>query len=161
LPSSNYGFALMLGVLYHLRNPFLVLEALARHARHLFVSTRIAAWSPDRKIHYASLPLAYLVDDDELNHDDTNFWIFTEEGFKRVVRSAGWEVLHYTTVGPPESDPISPAGDARGYILARSRLAAPPCGFRMLRGWHQMEYDTWRWTERCFAAQLDLTVPLQ
>jgi 2-polyprenyl-3-methyl-5-hydroxy-6-metoxy-1,4-benzoquinol methylase len=37
-PSRSYGFAVMLGVLYHLKNPFLALEALARSSRYAFFS---------------------------------------------------------------------------------------------------------------------------
>jgi 2-polyprenyl-3-methyl-5-hydroxy-6-metoxy-1,4-benzoquinol methylase len=79
LPSSNYGFTVMLGVLYHLKNPFLVLEALAQASRYIFLSTRIASLSPDGKTNFGALPVAYLVEDDELNDDNSNFWIFSEK----------------------------------------------------------------------------------
>jgi 2-polyprenyl-3-methyl-5-hydroxy-6-metoxy-1,4-benzoquinol methylase len=162
LPRSNYGFTVMLGVLYHLKNPFLVLEALARASRYIFLSTRIASLSPDRKTNFGALPIAYLVEEGELNHDNSNFWIFSEPALQRVVRRSGWDVLHYTTTGPAAaSDPVTSAGDARAFILAKSRLAAPACGFRLGRGWHQLEYDTWRWTERAFSMQVDSYAPLQ
>ena len=158
-PGDNYGFALMLGVLYHLKNPFLVLEALARRARYAFFSTRIAQRGPDRKTDYGQFPVAYLVEEDELNEDDTNFWIFTDVGFRRVVRRAGWDVLRYVAVGPVDtSDPISPQGDARAYILAKSRLAAV---YRLLDGWHQMEADDWRWTARRFSVEMDHELALE
>lgn len=160
LPSAKYGLAIMLGVLYHLKNPFLALEAIARHSRHIFLSTRIAALSPDHRTRLGGLPVAYLVDEQELNADDTNFWIFTQAGFERLVRRAGWQVTHSAVRGPAESaDPLSPAGDARGFILARSRLVAPPCPFRLLYGWHEIEQGSWRWTERRFGAALDLAEP--
>src|SRR5215472_13316850 len=63
LPASNYGLTIMLGVLYHLKNPFLVLETLARASRYIFLSTRIASLTPDRKFDFGKLPMAYLVDD--------------------------------------------------------------------------------------------------
>jgi len=156
LPSSTYGFTLMLGVLYHLKNPFLVLEALARASRYIFLSTRIAALGPDRKTDFSALPLAYLVEEDELNNDETNFWIFSEKALKRVVRRAGWDVLHYATLGPAATaDPVSTEGDARAYILAKSRLAGPPRGFRLRQGWHPLEDNAWRWSERIFSMELD------
>jgi hypothetical protein len=162
LPSSNYGLTVMLGVLYHLKNPFLVLEALARASRYIFLSTRIASLSPDRKTNLSALPVAYLVEEDELNHDNSNFWIFTEKALRRVIRRTGWDVMEYTTIGPAAaSDPVTSAGDARAFILAKSRLAAPRCGFRPLRGWHQLEHKTWRWTERIFSLELDTSAPLQ
>jgi 2-polyprenyl-3-methyl-5-hydroxy-6-metoxy-1,4-benzoquinol methylase len=161
LPSSNYGFTVMLGVLYHLKNPFLVLEALARASRYIFLSTRIASLSPDRKTNFGALPVAYLVEEDELNHDNSNFWIFSEKALQRVVRRSGWDLVHYTTVGPAASDPVTDAGDTRAFILARSRRAAPPCDFRLLRGWHHLEYDSWRWTERAFSMEVKSYAPLQ
>jgi len=162
LPGSNYGFTVMLGVLYHLKNPFLVLEALARSSRYIFLSTRIASLSPDRKTNFGALPIAYLVEEDELNNDNSNFWIFSENALRRVVKRSGWEVLHYTTIGPASAaDPVTPAGDARAFILAKSRLAAPPCDFRLLRGWHHLEYDAWRWTERAFSMEVTAYAPLR
>ena len=161
LPSSGYGFTVMLGVLYHLKNPFLVLEALARASRYIFLSTRIASLSPDRKTSFGALPVAYLVEEDELNHDESNFWIFSEKALQRVMRRSGWDVLHYTTVGPAASDPVTQEGDARAFILARSRLAAPPSSFQLLRGWHQLEYDAWRWTERAFSMEVISYAPLR
>jgi tRNA (mo5U34)-methyltransferase len=158
LPGSHYGLAIMLGVLYHLKNPFLVLETLARHSRHILLSTRVASLTPDRKLNYGALPMAYLVDEDELNHDPTNFWIFSEEGLKRIVRRSGWNILSYTTSGPPASsaDPVSPAGDVRAYILAESRLADLTTDFRLERGWHHLEHNVWRWTESRFSTLVDI-----
>ena len=162
LPGSNYGFTVMLGVLYHLKNPFLVLEALARASRHIFLSTRIASLSPDRKTNFGSLPIAYLVEEDELNNDNSNFWIFSENALKRVVRRSGWDVLHYSTIGPANAaDPVTPAGDARAFILARSMLAAPVSTFRLVRGWHELEHKAWRWTDRAFSMEVDSAMPLQ
>lgn len=156
LPSFTYGFTVMLGVLYHLKNPFLVLEALARASRYIFLSTRIASVSPDGKTSFGALPLAYLVDERELNNDESNFWIFSEKALERVLRRSGWDVMHYSAVGPvATADPVTPEGDARAFLLAKSRLAAPPCDFRLLQGWHRMELDSWRWTERRFVLEVD------
>jgi tRNA (mo5U34)-methyltransferase len=156
LPSSGYGFTLMLGVLYHLKNPFLVLEALSRASRYIFLSTRIASRSPDGKISFRDLPLAYLLEEDELNADETNFWIFSENALRRVVRRAGWDVLNYTTRGPVDkADPVTTDGDARAFMLAKSRKAGPSRGFRLLHGWHHLEDNSWRWTERIFSIEMD------
>lgn len=155
-PGAHYGLTVMLGVLYHLKNPFLVLEALARCSDHIYLSTRIAQLAPDRKTSYGGNPVAYLVEADELNADYTNYWIFTEEGLKRIVRRAGWDITHYTATGNvATSDPVTPQGDCRAYILARSRVSGRPEGFRLLGGWHHLENETWRWTARRFAVELD------
>jgi 2-polyprenyl-3-methyl-5-hydroxy-6-metoxy-1,4-benzoquinol methylase len=162
LPSSNYGLTVMLGVLYHLKNPFLVLEALAQASRYIFLSTRVASLSPDRKTNFGALPIAYLVEEDELNNDNSNFWIFSETALRRVVRRSGWDVMQYSTIGPATSaDPVTAGGDARAFILAKSRAASPPCDFRLLRGWHQLEHKTWRWTERAFSLDVESYAPLQ
>jgi len=156
LPSITYGFTVMLGVLYHLKNPFLVLEALARSSRYIFLSTRIASVSPDGQTNFGALPLAYLVDERELNNDETNFWIFSEKSLERIMRRSGWEVMHYSTAGPVDTaDPVTTGGDARAFVLAKSRVAAPPCDFRLLQGWHRLELDSWRWTERHFVMEVD------
>ena len=162
LPASDYGLTIMLGVLYHLKNPFLVLETLARSSRHIFLSTRIASRTPDRKFDFASLPMAYLVDDNELNDDSTNFWIFSETALKRLVRRSGWDVRNYVTFGasPTRSDPVTDKGDVRAYILAESRLAALSKGFSLDLGWHELEHNSWRWTDRRFTALVDLAAPL-
>ena len=154
LPASNYGLAIMLGVLYHLKNPYLVLETLARGSRHLYMSTRIASLTPDHKLNFGASPMAYLVDDRELNDDPTNFWIFSEVALERVLRRSGWRVLKSFTRGSAvAADPLSPEGDARIYILAES-VAARDTGLRLERGWHELEYGASRWTERRFSVSL-------
>jgi SAM-dependent methyltransferase len=162
LPGSNYGLAIMLGVLYHLKNPYLALETLARNSRHLYLSTRIASLTPDRTLNFGALPMAYLVDDRELNNDPTNFWIFSEAGLKRIVRRSGWNILKYSTLGRSAStaDPVTSQGDVRAYLLAESRLAGPAQAFHLERGWHELEHGAARWTERRFSARLDIPATL-
>jgi len=161
LLGSNYGLAIMLGVLYHLKNPYLALETLARNSRHLYLSTRIASLTPDRALNFGALPMAYLVDDRELNDDPTNFWIFSEAGLKRIVRRSGWNILKYTTLGGSAStaDPVTSQGDVRALLLAESRFANPS-GVVLERGWHELEHGTARWTERRFSARLDIPATL-
>ncbi len=159
-PSSHYGLTIMLGVLYHLKNPYLALEALARCSDHIYLSTRIAQLAPDRKTNYSGNPVAYLVDDKELNDDYTNYWIFTEEGLKRIVRRAGWEITHYSASGNvAKSDPVTEKGDSRAYIVAKSRLTGRADGYRLLEGWHHLENGRWRWTERKFAIEVHCETP--
>lgn len=45
------------------------------------------------------MPLAYLVEEDELNNDETNFCIFSEKALQRVLKRTGWDVIHYITFG--------------------------------------------------------------
>ncbi len=158
LPGSNYGLVFMLGVLYHLKNPYLALETLARHARYLYMSTRIAAVTPDHKLNFSGYPMAYLVEERELNDDPTNFWIFSEQALERVLRRSGWNALkHFTTGAPANSaDPVSTKGDARAFFLAESRLSGAAPGVRLERGWHELEYGASRWTAGQFSVSLDI-----
>ncbi len=42
LPRKRYGLVLLLGILYHLKNPFYVLERLSHHGAYGLLSTRVA-----------------------------------------------------------------------------------------------------------------------
>jgi tRNA (mo5U34)-methyltransferase len=122
LPRQEYGLVFLLGILYHLKNPFYVLEALARQARHCFVSTRVARLAGAERRPVGDLPMAYLVGPAELNDDATNFWIFTPPGLERVVERAGWEILSTLNAGETTSSvPDSLEGDERMFMLLRSR----------------------------------------
>ena len=123
LPAEHYGAVFFLGLLYHLKNPFYVLETLARHADVCFVSTRVAQVTPDGTP-IKEQPVAYLLHATEANNDPTNYWIFSETGLRRLFDRTGWEVLDFTTVGCQEgSDPRSQDRDERAFALLRSRQA--------------------------------------
>ena len=70
LPGGNYGLAISLGVLYHLKNPYLALETLARQARYCILSTRVADVTKSGVA--MNEALAYLLDHRETNNDPTN-----------------------------------------------------------------------------------------
>ena len=122
LPDERYSLAVFLGILYHLKNPYYALEALSSRAEWCLLSTRVARVTPDGACILRGQPLAYLVGEDELNHDSTNFWIFSEFGLRRLLERTGWDVLDLITVGNQEdSDPARPDKDERAFCLARSR----------------------------------------
>lgn len=124
LPRPRYGLAVFLGILYHLQNPFYALKTLARHSRHALISTRIARGTTDHKVDFDAVPVAYLVHPTECNNDATNYWIFSDAGLKRVLERTGWEILDYARLGNTRSsDPATPEGDERAFLLARSRVA--------------------------------------
>ena len=118
--NDHHGLALFLGTLYHLRNPFSVLDVLAAHSRYCFLSTRVARWSPDRRLRLDDAPVAYLLDFDELNGDSTNYWVFSPPGLLRLVERTGWKVCASANSGSSDSDPSSPMGDERAFLLLRS-----------------------------------------
>ncbi|WP_258344087.1 class I SAM-dependent methyltransferase [Saccharopolyspora gregorii] len=120
LPAQHYGAVFFLGLLYHLKNPFYVLEALAQRAELCFLSTRVARQAPDGTP-LREQPVAYLLDPAEANDDATNFWIFSEAGLKRLFARTGWEVVEFTTVGCADgSEPARADRDERAFALLRS-----------------------------------------
>src|SRR5712691_8969924 len=76
LRGRTFGLALCLGVLYHLKNPFALLETLAHHTRHCLLSTRIAQVTL-RGTPIAEEPIAYLLNPLEANNDASNYWVFS------------------------------------------------------------------------------------
>ena len=123
--AGRYGVALFLGTLYHLKNPFYALENLARYARFCFLSTRVARLAADRQTRLDGLPLAYLLNPKECNGDATNYFIFSPAGLTLLVKRAGWAVRACASLGPSESDPVSPEGDERMFLLLESAFPMP------------------------------------
>jgi hypothetical protein len=155
LPRRTYGLALFLGTLYHLKNPFLVLETLAEHCAYCILSTRIAQMAGPGRVRIQDEPVAYLFDPREANDDPTNFWIFSETGLMRLIERSGFTVIAHRTTGCLEgSNPVEPAADERISVLARSRIRFPDLHVKLLHGWHAVEADGWRWTEKDFALQV-------
>lgn len=155
LPEGPHDIVFFLGILYHLKNPYYALDLLSHHARFCFLSTRVARFTPGG-MEMRNTPLAYLVDSDELNLDATNFWIFSEAGLKRLLRRTGWEICNYGTTGDTlNSNPHAAEHDERAFCLLRSRhLTDPGLTASLLDGWHGLEEGKWRWTARCFSAEL-------
>jgi hypothetical protein len=129
LAGQNYDVVFFLGTLYHLKNPFYVLESLARITKYCFVSTRIAKQTCDGQS-LTRYPLAYLLGPRECNNDATNFWIFSDHGLKRLIDRTGWNRLSYVTIGDTaNSTPADPERDERAFCLLEKRpplLSADP-----------------------------------
>jgi tRNA (mo5U34)-methyltransferase len=124
LPDTQCDLIFFLGILYHLKNPFLVMESLSKVTRYLLVSTRIARFAPGGEA-IKHLPVAYLLHPAEANNDSTNYWIFSETGLNRLFDRAGWDVLISHTVGDTKaSDPARNDHDERCFALLVSRRAA-------------------------------------
>jgi len=159
-PRERYGLTFCLGLLYHLRNPYYLLDNLAKVTRYCLLSTRVAQVTPDRRTRLRDAPVAYLVDEEETNGDNTNFWIFSEAGLRRILKRTGWWVLDYTTTGcAVDSDPATPEGDERVFCLLRSPAVDRDWTVALLEGWHQMEDGHFRWTARRFSVRLTMARP--
>jgi len=118
---GRYNLALVLGLLYHLKNPFYVLEHMARHARYCFLSARVARFTPDHTVCFDGQPLAYLLDAAETNEDKTNYWIFSPLALDRLISRCGWSVMASLHLGSPSSDPVHRGRDERMFLLIKSK----------------------------------------
>jgi tRNA (mo5U34)-methyltransferase len=129
LPRERYDLVCLLGILYHLKNPYFVLEQLARRTRYCVLSTRVARQTADGRVRLDGAPLAYLLAPDECNNDATNFWIFSMPGLLRLVDRCGWNVVAQRTVGDTRrSNPSANDHDERAFLLLESRHAMPVSG---------------------------------
>lgn len=121
LPREHYGLVLLLGILYHLKNPYYVLEQLARRSRYCLISTRIARYAKQGATELRGIPVAYLLGPDECNNDATNFWIFTAEGLERLVTRCGFRIVASRSVGDlARSNPSDAEHDERMFMLLES-----------------------------------------
>ena len=159
LPKNRYGAIFFLGALYHVKNPFHVMETLARHTEYCFLSTRVANTLPGGA-RIDSEPVAYLAGRDEVNDDDSNYWIFSRAGLERLLERTHWTVLDLATAGATEhSDPVEAERDERAFVLARSSYGASEV--TLLEGWHAPEDTGWRWTKQRFSVGFTLGSPVR
>lgn len=120
--SEKYDAVFFLGTLYHLKNPFFVMERLARTTPTCFFSTKVARQTADGRP-LSAYPLAYLLAPDECNNDATNFWVFSEAGLKRLFERTGWSVAAYGSTGnATASTPADPDKDERAFCLLQSEV---------------------------------------
>jgi tRNA (mo5U34)-methyltransferase len=154
LPIRRSGLALFLGILYHLKNPYGVLEALAGVARHCILSTAVTRFAPGQQTEVNALPGAFLAGRDGLRGDETNYWIFTESGLRTLLDRTGWEIRDWLLVRDDESVLWEAQRDERVICLLRSRAFEPIAQSQLGFGWHVLEAGAWRWTERRFSVML-------
>jgi SAM-dependent methyltransferase len=154
LPHDSYDLVFFLGILYHLRNPFYVLEELARRTTRCFLSTRVARRFPDGSAMPANVALAYLLAEEELNQDNSNYFIFSESGLRVILDRAHWRIRDYVSLGDTSlSDPVRLDRDERAFCLLESRYDRLS-NLELLSGWHESEETGWRWTGREFGVRV-------
>jgi len=159
LPQDVYGLTLFLGILYHLKNPYAVLEQLAFQTRWCILSTRIAQVTPTVRARVENEPVAYLADGREIGNDATNYWVFSAGGLFRILQRTRWAIVASKRIGCLiDSSPIDPQGDERMFVLLKSRVHFPDLHVRLAAGWHPME-GAFRWTAKKFA--LEVVLPLE
>ena len=121
--NGRYSLVYFLGVLYHLKNPFLVLENLAKCSKYVLLSTKIFKYIPGIESPLADKSISYLLDPTECNDDNTNYWIFSEAGLRRLLDRCGFEVELFEIYGDRDSaEPASMEHDGRAFCLVRSKF---------------------------------------
>ena len=147
---STYSFAISLGLIYHLKNPFLFLNDLATLSNFAVVSTRIlqGAVLPDKAA------AAYLVDDHELGQDNTNFWLFNSRGLQRLAERCGWTVVSRVRFGDQKTGDLH-RHDAREALLLASNYSVFN-GIRVSYGLNRVEHGSYRWTQSKFGIETKL-----
>jgi tRNA (mo5U34)-methyltransferase len=127
---GSYDMIVFLGILYHLKNPFYVLEAFSHMTRFMLVSTRVARFfendigtdpAAPKRIQVANHAVGYLLDPLESNNDPTNYWIFSVTGLHRLMQRSGWEILKSVTVGDiHNSNQKDNHRDERAFVALKS-----------------------------------------
>ncbi len=144
-----YTLAITFGLLYHLKNPFLVLGDLAMISNFAVVSTRIV----DSAVLTDDKASAYLVSDQQLGEDNTNFWLFNSAGFELLARRSGWSVLSSLRFGDMKKGDAG-KHDARQALLLSSKYSVFP-GVRITDGLNRVEYGSYRWTQDRFTVEVE------
>ncbi len=153
IPIRRSGLALFFGILYHLKNPYGVLESLAGHARYCLLSTAITRFAPDQS-DVNHLGVAFLAPGDGLRGDGTNYWIFSETGLRTLLDRTGWEVCDWMVSAAEDSVLWNTQRDERVICLLRSRHFTATPATQLVDGWHVLESGAWRWTERRFSLSI-------
>ena len=117
IPIRHSGLALFFGILYHLKNPYGVLESLAAQARYCLLSTAITRFAPDQT-GVNHLPVAFLAGGDGLRGDGTNYWIFSEAGLRTLLDRTGWEVCDWTVSAAEGFRPLGRAARRARHLPA-------------------------------------------
>jgi hypothetical protein len=151
LPVRRCGLAFCFGILYHLKNPYSLLETLAATSSYCLLSTAITRFAPDQQTEVNHLPVAFLAGRDGLRGDETNYWIFSETGLRTLLDRSGWEVCDWLVVGAEDSILWSTQRDERVFCLLRSRAFPAAPITQLVDGWHTLENGAWRWAKRHFS----------
>jgi len=161
LPEDDWGLVLLLGVLYHLKSPFYILEQLAHRAQYCLLSTRVAKRTVNG-LPIESEPVAYLLDHREANDDPTNYWIFSHAGLLRIVKRAGWRTIGWCSTGNLQSsNPVDSHADERMFLFLRSQLRSADATVKLLDGWTDPVMQKWAWTLKRFRFEVAVRKPMR
>jgi hypothetical protein len=95
-----------------------------------------------------------LLDETELNNDESNYFVFSEPGLRLALKRTYWDVLDFLPVGDTRrSDPVRADRDERAFCFLRSRFDRL-ANVELLEGWHAAEGTGWRWTGQEFSFRI-------
>lgn len=116
---GSFDVVFFLGVLYHMKNPLLSLERLARLTREVAIIETEAIEVPG----YEALGMCEFFESDELVGDYTNWWAPNPTALAKLCRAAGFSRVEAGPPAPPP--PAPPAAPAWRDLLARMGRPAP------------------------------------
>jgi hypothetical protein len=116
---ERFGLGVMVGLLYHLKNPYSAIEKVGQLCDHLIVGTWVADCLPDRRKIIKDEQIVFLLNDRQLAADPTNYWIFTPRSLRVLVERCGWQVLAEQLVTNPMEDTTTKPVSLRERWLAR------------------------------------------
>ena len=121
--SGVFDLVICFGLFYHLKNPFAFLESVRRISRFCILGTWLMSYLPDNIIRVRDVSVAYFLGPGELNNDASNYWIFSESAFRRLVERAGFSIVSSASAFVREdkmSNPVDTNYGERGFLLLRS-----------------------------------------
>jgi hypothetical protein len=128
-PFERFGLGVMVGVLYHLKNPYTAVDRLRELCDHLIIGTWVADCLPeDRQRIIEDEQVVYLLKDRQLSVDPTNYWIFTPRSFRVLVERCGWRILAEHTITNPPDGGAMPRNPLARFLARRARRSgvSPP-----------------------------------
>ena len=116
LDLEPFDIVLFLGVLYHLRDPFLALRRVAGVTRELAIVETVCVVIPSHEHH----PLWELFPTDELNGDPSNWWAANAKGIESMCRAAGFRRVEFMS----RASETEPPAEGHDYHYGRTILHA-------------------------------------
>lgn len=121
--SGVFDLIVCLGLFYHLKNPFSFLESIRQISRFCILGTWLMSYLPDNITRVRNVSVAYFLGPGELNNDASNYWIFSDLSFRRLVERAGFSIVASASAFGREdkmSNPVDTNYGERGFLLLRS-----------------------------------------
>jgi hypothetical protein len=92
-------------------------------ASQIFASTRVFDVLPgENRTRFSDLQVAYLLQPQESNTDNTNWWVLSELAVKTLFERSGWRVLgsRRTDGVVGAAEPADPKKDGRMFLWGHS-----------------------------------------